>query len=68
VVSLPNLRLIHFFLMFVFISFGVFHVHLAMLISREEKKGLMDSIFIGYKVIPTAELEDEERKAAAEKA
>jgi len=65
-VSLPNLRLIHFFLMFVFISFGVFHVHLAMLISREEKKGLMDSIFIGYKVIPTTELEEEERTAAAE--
>ena len=51
-VSFPNLRLIHFFLMFVFIAFGIFHVHLCMLISREEKRGLMDSIFIGYKVIP----------------
>ena len=27
-VSFPNLRLIHFFLMFVFIAFGIFHVHL----------------------------------------
>jgi len=27
----------------------------------------MDSIFIGYKVIPTTELEEEERKAAAER-
>ena len=65
-ISFPNLRLIHFFLMFVFIAFGVFHVHLCMLISREEKRGLMDSIFIGYKVIPTNELEEEERNAALE--
>ncbi len=64
-VSLPNVRLIHFLLLFVFISFGVFHVHLAMLISREEKRGLMDSIFIGYKVIPVGELE-EEREAESE--
>ena len=63
VIALPNLRLIHFFLMFVFIAFGIFHVHLCMLISREEKRGLMDSIFIGYKVIPVKELDEEEAKA-----
>ena len=65
-ISFPNLRLIHFLLMFVFIAFGVFHVHLCMLISREEKRGLMDSIFIGYKVIPADELQEEEQKAALE--
>lgn len=65
-ISFPNLRLIHFLLMFVFIAFGVFHVHLCMLISREEKRGLMDSIFIGYKVIPADELAEEEKKAALE--
>ena len=64
--AFPNLRLIHFLLMFVFIAFGVFHVHLCMLISREEKRGLMDSIFIGYKVIPADELAEEEKKAALE--
>jgi Ni/Fe-hydrogenase 1 B-type cytochrome subunit len=62
-VSFPNLRLIHFFLMFVFFAFGIFHVHLCMLISREEKRGLMDSIFIGYKLIPVGELNEEEKKA-----
>jgi Ni/Fe-hydrogenase 1 B-type cytochrome subunit len=67
-VSLPNLRLIHFFLMFVFIAFGIFHVHLGMLISRVEKRGLMDSIFIGYKVIPADELEQEEKRAEADQA
>jgi len=64
-VSLPNLRLIHFFLMFVFLAFGILHVHLAMLISRAEKHGLMDSIFIGYKVVPAEELDEEEAHAAA---
>jgi Ni,Fe-hydrogenase I cytochrome b subunit len=58
-ISLQNIRLIHFFLMYVFIAFGVFHVHLAMLVSRFEKHGLMDSIFIGYKVIPVEEIEAE---------
>jgi Ni/Fe-hydrogenase 1 B-type cytochrome subunit len=67
VVAFPNLRLIHFLLMFIFICFGVFHVHLCMLISRVEKRGLMDSIFIGYKVIPSNELDEEERKAALER-
>jgi Ni/Fe-hydrogenase 1 B-type cytochrome subunit len=61
-ISVQNLRLIHFFLMYVFIAFGVFHVHLAMLVSRFEKHGLMDSIFIGYKVIPVDEIEMEARK------
>src|SRR5579864_5963340 len=61
--ALPNLRLIHVLLMYVFIAFGVFHVHLCMLISREEKRELIDSIFIGYKVIPVKELDKEEAKA-----
>lgn len=64
VVNIQNLRLIHFFLMFVFISFGIFHVHLSMLISRVEKHGLMDSIFIGYKEMPESEVDEEEERAA----
>lgn len=62
-INIQNIRLIHFFLMFVFICFGIFHVHLAMLISREEKHGLMDSIFIGYKVVPVKELEEDDKVA-----
>lgn len=57
VFNVQSLREIHFFLMYVFIAFGIFHVHLAMLVSRFEKHGLMDSIFIGYKVIPVDEIE-----------
>jgi Ni/Fe-hydrogenase 1 B-type cytochrome subunit len=63
VISLPTLRLIHFFLMYVFAAFTILHIHLSMLVSRQEKKGLMDSIFIGYKVIPVKELEEEEVQA-----
>jgi Ni/Fe-hydrogenase 1 B-type cytochrome subunit len=63
-INIQNLRLIHFFSMYVFIAFGVFHVHLCMLISREEKRGLMDSIFIGYKLIPEAEIDEEEKKGS----
>jgi len=58
--SVPNIRLLHFLLMFVFICFGIFHVHLAMLISREEKRGLMDSIFIGWKIIPVKDVDKAE--------
>jgi Ni/Fe-hydrogenase 1 B-type cytochrome subunit len=63
VINIQNLRLIHFMIMFVFFAFGVFHVHLCMLISREEKRGLVDSIFTGYKIIPDEEIEEAERKA-----
>jgi Ni/Fe-hydrogenase 1 B-type cytochrome subunit len=61
-ISLPNIRLIHFLLMWIFIAFGILHVHLAMLVSREEKKGLMDSIFIGYKVIPEEDVKEDDQQ------
>jgi len=62
-VSMPNIRLIHFFLMFVFIAFGVFHVHLCLIVSSAEKRGLLDSIFTGYKIIPVDELEEDDHNA-----
>jgi Ni/Fe-hydrogenase 1 B-type cytochrome subunit len=63
VVSIPNLRLIHYCLMFVFIAFGIMHVHLSLTVSRAEKRGLIDSIFTGYKIVPVDELEEDDRKA-----
>jgi Ni/Fe-hydrogenase 1 B-type cytochrome subunit len=66
-ISLQNLRLIHFFLMYVFIAFGILHVYLSLLVSRVETRGLMDSIFIGYKVIPVEEIEKEDAAEAARK-
>jgi Ni/Fe-hydrogenase 1 B-type cytochrome subunit len=62
-VNIQNIRLIHFCLMFVFIAFGILHVHLCLIVSRAEKRGLFDSIFTGYKIIPVDELEEDDREA-----
>lgn len=64
-VGIQYLRLIHFFLMFVFIAFGILHVHLCLIVSSAEKRGLLDSIFTGYKNVPVAELEEDDRQAIA---
>jgi Ni/Fe-hydrogenase 1 B-type cytochrome subunit len=61
--NINEIRLIHFFLMFVFIAFGIVHVHMCLTVSRAEKRGLMDSIFTGYKVVPVDELEEDDRHA-----
>jgi len=66
VVRIQNIRLIHFCLMFVFIAFGILHVHLCLIVSSAEKRGLMDSIFTGYKIIPVDELEEDDREAILE--
>jgi Ni/Fe-hydrogenase 1 B-type cytochrome subunit len=62
-INIQNIRLIHFFLMFVFIAYGIVHVHMCLIVSAVEKRGLMDSIFTGYKNIPVDELEEDDREA-----
>ena len=64
-VNIQDIRLIHFGLMFVFIAFGIFHVHLCLIVSSAEKRGLMDSIFTGYKIIPVDELNEDDRSVIA---
>jgi Ni/Fe-hydrogenase 1 B-type cytochrome subunit len=63
VIGIQNIRLLHFCLMFVFIAFGILHVHLCLIVSSAEKRGLLDSIFTGYKIIPVNELEEDDRAA-----
>jgi Ni/Fe-hydrogenase b-type cytochrome subunit len=53
------LRAVHYFLMFVFASFMLFHVYLSVLVSIEEENGLLDSIFSGWKFVPAGELRHE---------
>jgi len=65
-IHIQNIRLIHFCLMFVFIAFGILHVHLCLIVSSAEKRGLLDSIFTGYKIVPVDELEEDDREAIAE--
>lgn len=62
-VSIQTIRLIHYCMMFIFIAFGILHVHLCLIVSSAEKRGLMDSIFTGYKIIPVDELEEDDKKA-----
>ena len=53
------LREVHYFLMWVFFAFAIFHVYLSVLISIEEENGLLDSIFSGWKFVPAGELRHE---------
>lgn len=60
VIDIQNVRLIHFGIMFAFFAFVIHHVYSAVLISWEERNGLIESIFTGYKFVPQDELEKEE--------
>lgn len=62
-INIQNIRLIHFLLMYVFFAYGIVHVHMCLMVSSVEKRGLMDSIFTGYKNIPVDELEEDDREA-----
>jgi Ni/Fe-hydrogenase 1 B-type cytochrome subunit len=51
--------------MFAFFAFVIHHVYSAVLVSWEERNGLIESIFTGYKFIPRDELtEDPARREA----
>jgi Ni/Fe-hydrogenase 1 B-type cytochrome subunit len=49
VMSVPELRLVHFFLMFMYIGFAVHHVYSAALFDIEEHNGELSSIVTGSK-------------------
>jgi Ni/Fe-hydrogenase b-type cytochrome subunit len=53
------LRTVHYFLLFVFLAFVIFHVYASVLVSLEEENGLLDSIFSGWKFVPAGELRRE---------
>jgi Ni/Fe-hydrogenase 1 B-type cytochrome subunit len=44
--------------MFAFPVFVIHHVYSAVLVSWEERNGLIESIFTGYKFVPEAELRE----------
>ena len=59
VVDIQHIRLTHFCIMFAFFAFVIHHVYSAVLVSWEERNGLIESIFTGYKFVPEAELEED---------
>jgi Ni/Fe-hydrogenase 1 B-type cytochrome subunit len=65
VVDIQYLRLMHFCIMFAFFAFVIHHVYSAVLISWEERNGLIESIFTGYKFIPRDELEEDSTRRQA---
>jgi Ni/Fe-hydrogenase 1 B-type cytochrome subunit len=58
-VDIQNIRLIHFLIMFAFFAFVIHHVYSAVLVSWEERNGLIESIFTGYKFVPQDELAED---------
>jgi Ni/Fe-hydrogenase 1 B-type cytochrome subunit len=58
-IDIQNIRLIHFCVMFAFFAFVIHHVYSAVLVSWEERNGLIESIFTGYKFVPKDELEED---------
>jgi Ni/Fe-hydrogenase 1 B-type cytochrome subunit len=57
-IDIQWLREIHFLVMFGFWMFFIYHVYMAMLVSIEEKNGVMESIFTGYKFLSEGELRE----------
>ena len=57
IVDIQYIRATHYFVMFLFMAFVIHHVYSAMLVSKEEQNGLMESIFSGWKFIPRRLLE-----------
>ncbi len=57
-IDIQYLRLTHFCIMFAFFIFVTHHVYSAVLVSWEERNGLVESIFTGYKFVPMSEIEE----------
>ncbi len=51
-IGVQNVRQFHYFVMFLFFAFSIHHVYSAALVSAEERNGLIESIFTGYKFVP----------------
>jgi Ni/Fe-hydrogenase 1 B-type cytochrome subunit len=66
VIDIQYIRLTHFCIMFAFFVFVIHHVYSAQLVSWEERNGLMESIFTGYKFVPKDELEEDAVSSKAE--
>ena len=66
IVDIQYIRLCHYFIMFLFMAFVIHHVYSAVLVSMEQKNGLMESIFSGWKFVHRSLLEEKQRSAATD--
>ncbi len=67
VIDIQWIRATHYFCMFAFGAFFIHHIYSAMVISMEERSGLMDSIFTGYKFVPEYEIDREKQLEQVER-
>jgi Ni/Fe-hydrogenase 1 B-type cytochrome subunit len=58
-IDIQYVREIHFIVMFAFWMFFLHHIYSSLLISSEEKAGVMESIFSGYKFVSEDDLRRE---------
>jgi Ni/Fe-hydrogenase 1 B-type cytochrome subunit len=58
-IDIQNLRLMHYLIMWLLLVFAIHHVYSAVLVSWEERNGLIESIFTGYKFVPEDELAED---------
>src|SRR5579883_2269256 len=61
IVDIQYIRATHYFVMFIFMAFLIHHVYSAVLVSMEQKNGLMESIFTGWKFV-RKDLVEQERE------
>ncbi len=59
IVDIQYIRTFHYFVMFLFMAFVIHHVYSAVLVSMEQKNGLMEAIFTGWKFVSRNLLEEE---------
>ncbi len=59
VLPVPEMRLVHFLLMFCYLGFAIHHVYSAVLYDMEERNGELSSIFSGWKSDVLGEVADE---------
>jgi len=60
IIDIQYIRLCHYFIMFCFMAFVIHHIYSAVLVSMEQKNGLMESIFSGWKFVQRSLLEKEQ--------
>ena len=61
IVDIQYIRTVHYLIMFLFMAFVIHHVYSAVLVSMEQRNGLMESIFSGWKFVTKDLLEKEHR-------
>lgn len=62
VIDIQYLRLAHFMIMFAFLAFVIHHVYSAVLVSIEERNGLIESMFSGFKFVLDYEIYEQEMR------